>query len=230
MNKYDHSALIKKLGYTFKNDSFLAQALTHSSYANEVTGKKPKNYERIEFLGDAVLEQIVSEFLFFKYPNQPEGKLTRLRASLVCEFTLSQCAREIGLGEYILLSRGEENTGGRDRNSTLCDLFESVLGAIYLDGGIEPAKKYVHTFLLDDIEKKTLFYDAKSNLQEIIQKDGRPSPVYELIDTSGPDHNRQFTTRVLIDGVEFSRGVGSSKKNAEQLAAYEALKKLKGYE
>ncbi|MDE5967436.1 MAG: ribonuclease III, partial [Lachnospiraceae bacterium] len=157
------------LHYEFKDSAIIQQAMTHSSFANEKRINKPAHYERIEFLGDAVLECIVSEFLYQKNPGMTEGELTRLRASLVCEFTLSTCAKELKLGEFVRLSKGEELTGGRTRNSILCDLFESVLGAIYLDGGMEPAKRYVHDFLLNDIEHKTLFYDAKSNLQELVQ-------------------------------------------------------------
>ncbi len=228
MNNLDRSDLLEKLDYTFKNEALFEQALTHTSYANEKVKNKPKHYERLEFLGDAVLEQIVSEFLYFKYPKFPEGRLTRLRASLVCEFTLSQCSRQIGLGEYVLLSKGEDQTGGRNRDSILCDLFEAMLGAIYLDGGIEPAKKYVITYLLDDIEGKTLFYDAKSTLQEITQRDYGEGPVYELLEASGPDHNRHFVTAVMVAGKEMAKGEGTSKKNAEQMAAYEALKILKG--
>lgn len=215
------------LHYEFKDSAIIQQAMTHSSFANEKRINKPAHYERIEFLGDAVLECIVSEFLYQKNPGMTEGELTRLRASLVCEFTLSTCAKELKLGEFVRLSKGEELTGGRTRNSILCDLFESVLGAIYLDGGMEPAKRYVHDFLLNDIEHKTLFYDAKSNLQELVQQGGMGELSYVLVASNGPDHNREYVTDVLIDGEAFATGKGSSIKGAEQMAAYLALMKLK---
>lgn len=205
---------------------YLITALTHTSYMNERKINKPESYERSEFLGDAILEFIVSEYLYTHKKDYKEGKLTKLRASLVCEFTLSQIAKSLGFGEFVLLSKGEEMTGGRDRNSILCDLFEAVLGAIYLDGGIEPAKAFVYTYLLDDIETKSLFYDAKSTLQELMQKEGKVLS-YHLIDEVGPDHNKKYITDAVIDGVAIARGEGVSRKAAEQTAAYNALLELK---
>lgn len=227
MSNRSLSELADIIRYEFKDSAILQQAMTHSSFANEKKVNKPAHYERIEFLGDAVLECIVSEFLYQKNPGMTEGELTRLRASLVCEFTLSTCAKELKLGEFVRLSKGEELTGGRTRNSILCDLFESVLGAIYLDGGMEPAKKYVHAFLLNDIEHKTLFYDAKSHLQELVQQGGMGELGYSLVASNGPDHNREYVTDVLIGGEVFATGKGSSIKGAEQMAAYLALMKLK---
>ena len=186
-----------------------------------------ESYERLEFLGDAVLELITSEFLFENYKELTEGQLTKLRASIVCEFTLSAVSEMLQFGEYVLLSKGEELTGGRHRSSILCDLFESVLGAIYLDGGMEPARTYVKTFLLTDIENKSLFYDAKTTLQEMVQKDGKGVVTYEILEESGPDHNKKFVTQVLVDDVPLAKGEGSSKKNAQQMAAYKAILKLR---
>ena len=227
MLNYDEKAIEQNIQYVFKNKTLLKQALSHSSFINEMKRKGMESYERLEFLGDAVLELITSQFLFEEYKELPEGKLTRLRASIVCEFTLSSVSEMLHLGEYVLLSKGEEQTGGRNRNSILCDLFESVLGAIYLDGGMEAAKKYVHTFLLTDIEHKSLFYDAKTILQEMVHKDGKGVVTYEVIDEKGPDHNKSFVTEVYIDGERLASGEGPSKKNAEQLAAYRAILKLK---
>ena len=227
MNKFDASAIEKNIKYEFHDKSLLKQAMSHSSYINEIKIKGYKSYERLEFLGDAVLELISSEYLYEHYGDMPEGKLTKLRASIVCEFTLSSVSKQLGYGDFVLLSKGEEFTGGRNRNSILCDLFESVLGAIYLDGGMEPAKKYVHTFLMTDIESKQLFYDAKTTLQEMVQKDGKGIVTYKLLEEKGPDHNKSFVSGVLVDGIQLATGEGTSKKNAEQMAAYQAILKLK---
>ena len=171
--KKDYGELEKRIGYEFKDIRLLITALTHTSFANELKVNKTESYERLEFLGDAILEYIVSDYLFRKKKEYEEGKLTKLRASLVCEFTLSQISESLGYGKFVLLSKGEAQTGGRTRKSILCDLFESVLGAMYLDGGMDVAKKFVHQFLLDDVETKSLFYDAKSTLQEFCQKNGK---------------------------------------------------------
>ena len=227
MLSYDEKALESNIHYTFQNKALLKQAMSHSSFINEMKCGGQESYERLEFLGDAVLELITSEFLFEHYKELPEGKLTKLRASIVCEFTLSNVSEFLHFGDYVLLSRGEELTGGRNRSSILCDLFESVLGAIYLDGGMENAKKYVYTFLLTDIEHKTLFYDAKTTLQEMVQKDGKGVVTYRLIGEQGPDHNKKFITEVLVDDVPLAEGEGKSKKNAQQMAAYHAILKLK---
>lgn len=221
----DYGELQKRIGYEFKNKALLMIALTHTSFANELKVNKTESYERTEFLGDAILEYIVSEYLYKTRPDLPEGKLTKLRASLVCEFTLSQISAELGYGEYVRLSKGEEQTGGRKRSSILCDLFESVLGAIYLDGGIEPAVTFVHRFLLDDVETKSLFYDAKSTLQEYCQKNG-VSLGYELAEERGPEHCKTFVSNVVIDGKRAAQGEGTSRKNSEQMAAYRALLQL----
>lgn len=227
MLNYNEEEIEQNIRYQFKDKSLLKRAFSHSSFINEMKRKGMESYERLEFLGDAVLELITSEFLIEEYPDMPEGKLTRLRASIVCEATLSSVSQMLHFGDYVLLSRGEELTGGRNRNSILCDLFEAVLGAIYLDGGMDAARKYVHTFLLTDIESKTLFYDAKTTLQEMVQKDGKGSVTYELLEEKGPDHNKSFVTEVFVDGVSLATGEGTSKKNAQQMAAYKAILKLK---
>lgn len=221
------SAIEQNINYVFHDKALLKQAMSHSSYINEIKINGYKSYERLEFLGDAVLELISSEYLYEHYEDMPEGKLTKLRASIVCEFTLSSVSKQLHYGDFVLLSKGEELTGGRNRNSILCDLFESVLGAIYLDGGMEPARQYVHTFLMTDIENKQLFYDAKTTLQEMVQKDGKGVVTYKLIEEKGPDHNKTFVTGVLVDGKQLAAGEGTSKKNAEQMAAYQAILKLR---
>lgn len=227
MLNYDEKAIEHNIQYEFKDKSLLKQALSHSSFINEMKKTGMESYERLEFLGDAVLELITSEFLFENYNELTEGQLTKLRASIVCEYTLSTVSEMLRFGKYALLSKGEELTGGRNRSSILCDLFESVLGAIYLDGGMEPARTYVKTFLLTDIENKSLFYDAKTTLQEMVQKDGKGVVTYEILEESGPDHNKKFVTEVLVDGVSLAQGEGSSKKNAQQMAAYKAILSLR---
>ncbi len=215
------------IDYHFKNKELLKMALTHSSYANEHRIKKTKNNERVEFLGDAVLELIMSDYLFHTYPNKNEGQLTKMRSSLVCEYTLAMCAKDISLGKYLLLSKGEHMTGGRERDSILSDAFESVIGAIYLDSGYEKARIFVEKYLLQDVEDKTLFYDAKTILQEMAQKESGQTVNYVLIGESGPDHNKTFTVRVDFNGHSLGIGEGRTKKAAEQKAAYESILKLK---
>ncbi len=219
-----------KIGYTFKNRQLLEQALTHSSYANEKHMKKHSDNERLEFLGDAVLEIVSSEFLFINYPQKPEGELTKLRASIVCEPTLALCTKPLDLGKYLRLGRGEDHTGGRKRKSILSDALEAVIGAIYLDGGFTNAKEFVLRFIMTDIENKQLFYDSKTILQEIIQsrQDGELS--YEILKEEGPDHNNSFEVRALVGDQEIGRGKGRTKKAAEQLAAYNGILKLKAGE
>lgn len=212
-----------RIGYTFGDIELLKLALTHSSYGNELYHDKLHNNERLEFLGDAVLEVTVSEYIFERYSTEPEGELTKLRASMVCEPTLALCAREIGLNDMIYLGKGEEQTGGRFRDSIISDAFEAVLGAIYRDGGIECARKFVLEHVLNDVDHKKLFVDSKSILQEKVQADGFPSPEYELIGESGPDHCKEFTVRVIVGGKTVGEGRGRTKKAAEQQAAYNAI-------
>ena len=225
MKDYPLSELETIIGYKFSNIAHLETALTHKSYVNEKMIKRYVSYERYEFLGDAILEFIVSRYLFEHYADMSEGELSKLRSSLVCEFTLSKVARELHYGQYARFSKGEYQTGGANRDSILCDMFESVLGAIYLDGGIEEAYAYVERFLLTDIEHKQRFYDAKSKLQEFVQK-RKQSLSYELLSETGPDHDKQFTVRVLIDETEMARKTAHSKKTAEQYAAFEVLENL----
>ena len=219
-----------KIGYTFKNRHLLEQALTHSSYANEKHMKKHSDNERLEFLGDAVLEIVSSEFLFINYPQKPEGELTKLRASIVCEPTLALCTNPLDLGKYLRLGRGEDHTGGRKRKSILSDALEAVIGAIYLDGGFTNAKEFVLRFIMTDIENKQLFYDSKTILQEIVQGRQDGELTYEILKEEGPDHNKSFEVRALVGPKEVGRGKGRTKKAAEQLAAYNGILKLKAGE
>ncbi|MCH5191818.1 MAG: ribonuclease III [Oscillospiraceae bacterium] len=211
----------KKIGYKFKNTALLDRALTHSSYANE-NGTGLDN-ERLEFLGDSVLGFITAEYLFEHYKNNPEGELTKKRAYAVCEKTLFGYAEKIGLGDMIKLGKGEERTGGRHRPSVVSDAFEALLAAVYLDGGIEEAKKFVLPFIETATETQRVFKDYKSILQEVLQQN--PTEKFEYIVTgeSGPDHNKQFTVEVHLNSNVIGRGVGSSKKRAEQEAARSAL-------
>ena len=220
--------LQEKIGYQFQEEALLKQALTHSSFANEQKINKLKNYERLEFLGDAVLELISSEFLYNENVDMPEGQLTRMRASMVCEPALAYCARDISLNSYILLGKGEEATGGRTRDSIISDVMEAVIGAIFLDGGIENAKKFIYRFVLSDLENKILFLDSKTLLQEEIQKKNTAQLRYELVGETGPDHDKQFHVEAYLNNQLIGCGVGRTKKSAEQQAAYEALLKMKG--
>jgi len=210
------------IGYTFQNEQLLKQALTHSSYANEKHLKKLSDNERLEFLGDAVLEVVSSEFLYQNYPDLTEGQLTKLRASIVCEPTLATCTEMIHLGDYLYLGKGEDRTGGRMRKSVLSDAMEAVIGAIYLDGGFANAKEFVLKFIMTDIEHKHLFYDSKTILQEVVQGE-HEQLTYVLLGETGPDHDKTFEVGVLIGKKEISTGKGHTKKAAEQEAAYQAL-------
>ncbi|MCI8599014.1 MAG: ribonuclease III [Lachnospiraceae bacterium] len=215
--------LEKKIGYQFQDKSLLKQALCHSSYANEHHWDRLKNNERLEFLGDAVLELATSEFLYKNYPKMPEGEATRTRASIVCEQTLALCARELGLGKWLFLGKGEELTGGRERDSVTSDAMEALLGAIYLDGGFANAKEFVKNFILNDIEHKKLFYDSKTILQETIQGETEGELHYKLVKEEGPDHNKRFTVEAYLGEIVIGTGSGRTKKAAEQEAAYYAL-------
>lgn len=215
----------EKAEYKFKNQNLIVTALTHSSYSNENRMKKYNCNERLEFLGDAVLELVSSEYIYEEHPDKPEGELTKIRASYVCEPTLALCARELGLGSYIQLGKGEDLTGGRDRDSILSDTLEATIGAVYLDGGFKCAKEYIYKHILKDIEKKKLFYDSKTILQEIVQAKHQELE-YKLINEEGPDHNKSFTVAVDINGVRLTTATGKTKKKAEQSAAYQAILKL----
>lgn len=219
-------SLETKLKYSFKNIELLKNALVHSSYANEVRGNTRSN-ERLEFLGDSVLSIIVADYIYNNCPTMPEGELTRLRASLVCEKSLCIFARELCLGEYLLLGRGEDKNGGRERDSILADAFESVLAAIYLDGGMDAAKQHVMNTVLRDFQINTVddaIKDYKTTLQEIIQRNPEEMVSYILIDETGPDHDKLFTVAVKLNSNIIGTGSGKSKKQAEQMAAKQALK------
>lgn len=220
--------LEQRIGYKFNDRTLLKQAMTHSSFTNEQRIRKSKNYERLEFLGDAVLELVSSEFLFQEHRTMQEGELTKLRASMVCEPALAFCARDLELGRFILLGKGEEGTGGRTRDSIVSDVMEAVIGAIYLDGGMEPAKAFINRFILSDLEDKQLFYDSKSNLQELIQGKIKKSLHYELLGERGPEHDKTFRVAVYMEEKLLGTGEGRTKKAAEQQAAYEALLLLRG--
>ena len=216
--------LEKKLDYKFKNLSFLHNALAHSSYANESHCKYGSN-ERLEFLGDSVLSVIVTEYLYNTFTDMPEGELTKLRASLVCEKSLSAFSRELELGSYLKLGKGEAAHGGADRSSILADAFEAVLAAIYLDGGMEAAKKHVMRFILPELQNTDdeVFKDYKTCLQEVVQRNPEERLSYVLIGESGPDHNKSFTVEVHLNSNVIGTGTGGSKKLAEQSAAKQAL-------
>lgn len=228
--RYPLDELVEKIGYQYKDKTLLEQALTHSSFANEQKINKSKNYERLEFLGDAVLELVSSEFLFTANPDMPEGQLTRTRASMVCEPALAYCARELELEKYIRLGKGEEMTGGRYRDSIISDVMEAVIGSLYLDGGFKVAHDFIHKFILSDLEDKILFYDAKTVLQEIVQETKGGTLSYELISEEGPDHNKLFRVESYINGKALTQGCGRTKKAAEQQAAYEAILYLRKQE
>ena len=214
------------LGYTFKNGKLLENALAHSSYANEVRGGVTSN-ERLEFLGDSVLSIIVSSYIYENFKKMPEGELTRLRSSLVCEKTLCGFSRKLNLGEFLLLGKGERKNGGADRDSILADAFEAVLAAIYLDGGINPARKFVMRFVTEELKSydvKADFKDYKTLLQEIVQRNPEESVQYYLTGESGPDHDKLFTVEVRLNSNTIGTGTGKSKKDAEEMAAKQALK------
>ena len=216
----------KIIQYQFNNTGLLKNALTHSSYANEKKTGNYKDNERLEFLGDAVLELTSSEFIYTGNPDMNEGKMTRLRASIVCEPTLAMCARQIHLQEYIMLGKGEDLTGGRTRDSIISDALEALIGAIYLDGGFANAKEFIHRFVLNDLENKQLFYDSKTILQEVVQAHGLEVE-YELTGEEGPEHDKKFHVIAKAGNLFVVKGTGHTKKAAQQQAAYNALLHLK---
>ena len=221
--------LEEKLQYHFKDPQYLKTALTHSSYANEYHVAGGSN-ERLEFFGDSILGLVVADYLFKKFPNLPEGDLTKKRAALVCEKACCGFSKQIGVGDYLLLSHGEQNSGGRSRSSILADAFESITAAIYLDGGIQEARSFILRYVLPLLKetKPRPFKDYKTALQEIVQKNPEDRLEYVLTGESGPDHDKHFTVEVRLDGNMVGKGGGRSKKEAEQQAAREALK-LMGY-
>ena len=215
--------LQQSVGYKFKDERLLQRALTHTSYANECNEGHNKSNERLEFLGDSVLGIITAEHFYLNFKDLPEGELTKLRAATVCENSLSSFARQLGLGEYLLLGKGEMCTGGSDRPSILAEAFEALIAAIYLDGGIEEAKKFVLKYVDKAVEEHRGFKDYKTVLQEVIQKNPGEVIEYVLVKESGPDHNKRFEVEVHLNSNVIGKGVGTSKKKAEQLAAKEAL-------
>ncbi len=221
--------LEKKLGYEFRNPSFLSEALSHSSYANEHRAQKEGSNERLEFLGDSVLGFVTAEFLFSLHRDLPEGDLTRLRAALVCEQSLHEVAKMLDLGKYLKLGRGEEAGGGRHRASILADATEAVFAAVYLDGGIGAATALIHRVLLDQEGEhaQELVQDYKTALQELVQRKSGQVLGYRMVSESGPDHNKTFTAEVLLNGTGIGSGKGHSKKEAEQAAAHAAIRTLK---
>ena len=223
-NRYPIDKLEEKIGYAFRDKSLLMNALTHSSLKNEISMEGRDDYERQEFLGDAVLEMVSSEYIFRHNPEMREGEMTKLRASIVCEMSLAGCAKDIDLSDFIMLGRGEDRQDSRHRDSIVSDVFEALIGGIYLDGGLDEAGRFINRFVLSDIEHKALFHDSKTKLQNKIQADGGTIE-YVLVGESGPEHRKMFTMAVVINGEEAARAVDSSKKSAAQKAAYEALKK-----
>ena len=219
--------LEKRIGYRFRNRELLKTALTHSSYANEARDRHTQSNERLEFLGDSVLGMVTSDYIFKLYTDIPEGDLTKLRASVVCEQALYEVARNFGLSEFLLLGRGEEAGGGRERASILADAVEAVIGAIYMDGGFAAARPFVLSFIkpaVARIASRHNFNDYKTMLQEIVQKNREEVLSYRVASQAGPDHDKTFVMEVLLNSNVVARGHGHSKKEAEQAAAHEALR------
>ena len=218
------------IGYRFTDEKKLKTALTHSSFANENKAANVKYNERLEFLGDSVLGLVVSRYIFENFPRLPEGKLTKMRAAVVCERSLWECAVNIDLGNYLILGRGEENMGGRTRMSILADAFEALIAAIYLDSSFETAREWVLGQLYEtimDASRGKMFKDYKTEFQEVVQKNGDVDISYQVVSESGPDHNKSFVVDVYLNGVLMGSGEGTSKKKAEQMAAQNALIKVK---
>ncbi len=223
------TALEERLGYSFRNRALLETALTHSSYANENRASGIVCNERLEFLGDSVLGVTVADFLYRHFPDMPEGRMTRLRAELVCEQSLHRVALELHLGDYLRLGKGEEHNGGRGRASILSDAVEAVIAAMYLDAGMETAAGFIHRCLLDDVRaiETPTFTDYKTSLQELVQRHSGQVLSYELVGEEGPDHAKTFRVQVCLNGDPIGRGTGRTKKEAEQAAAANALEALR---
>ncbi|MFZ5966347.1 MAG: ribonuclease III [Bacillota bacterium] len=218
--------LEEKFNYHFQNIKILNESLTHSSYANENKKRKIKYNERLEFLGDSVLSIVISDYIYNHLNTSQEGELTKIRASIVCEPSLAACATRLSLGKYILLGKGEEITGGRERVSILADTFEAIIGALYLDGGLVEARKFILNSLRSTIEDAIhgkIFQDYKTSLQELVQSENGERISYEVINEEGPDHNKVFHVQVKVGEQILGKGSGKSKKEAEQHAAKEAL-------
>lgn len=217
-----------RIGYTFHDRRLLQNALMHSSYANENRARGCTSNERLEFLGDSVLGMVTAMRLYRLYPDMPEGKLSRLRAELVCEQSLHAVALELGLGSYIRLGHGEARNGGRERPSILADAVEAIIAAIYLDGGLESAQRFILDHILTGLTEGQMHHvaDYKTDLQERVQRKPGQALEYTLLSESGPDHNKSFTMNVLLNGSEIGRGTGRTKKEAEQSAAKSALERM----
>jgi ribonuclease-3 len=227
----DRKEIEEKLGVTFKNPRLLKTALTHRSYLNEHRGMNLKNNERFEFLGDAVLELIISSELFKKYPKKPEGELTAIRSAVVRTESLAQESRLLGIGENILMSRGEEESGGKDKDFILANTYEALLGAIYLDQGLDVCREFVRRTALKKVNRvvdQELFIDPKTRVQELIQAKYKVTPTYTLIKEQGPDHDKTFTVGLKVGRKVMSKGTGVSKQKAEEDAARKCIEKLEG--
>jgi ribonuclease-3 len=227
LDQHDINRFEQVIGYTFKDKNLIIQALTHSSFVNEQKINKKQDYERLEFLGDAVLEMISSAYLFKKYPEKREGEMSKIRASLVCEPALAYCSEQIDLKSYIQLGKGEEATGGRNKESIIADVMEAVIGALFLDGGIDESKRFIDTYVLTNADSMQMFSDSKSILQEIVQGEALGQIRYETCGESGPEHDKIFEVRVYVGDKNLGEGTGKTKKAAEQKAAYQALLVLK---
>jgi ribonuclease-3 len=225
-----YEKVFEKLKYTFNDAGLLEQAFTHSSYAHEQAPDSLEHNERLEFLGDAVLEVLISELLYKLFPGYDEGQLTKFRAGLVCESSLAKVGREAGIEEYLRLGKGEESTGGRHRDALLADAFEAVIGALFLDGGFERARAFIRECFTEEVGRQSGSFDQFDNktfLQESFQKSSKIPLNYIITDESGPDHKKTFTAKVEHNGKTLGAGSGRSKKEAEQNAAAEAIKKLR---
>ena len=221
--------LTQQMQVVFHDSTLLHQALVHTSFANESKSNQVQHNQRLEFLGDAVLDLVIGEYLFRQFPHLPEGELTKARARIVCEPTLANCAAKIDLGSYLLLGKGEAATGGRRRVSILADAFEAVIGALYIDSGYEAASRFILHYLEDElslVRQGEYVNDYKTLLQEIVQRDGEQRIVYEVLEESGPDHDKSFLVALYLNNKQWGTGRGKSKKEAEQCAAKQAIDKL----
>ena len=227
LSETDINRFEQVIGYTFRDKALIIQAFTHSSFVNEQKINKRPDYERLEFLGDAVLEMISSAYLFRNFPDKKEGEMSKIRASLVCEGALAYDAEKLNIRDYIQLGKGEEATGGRNKESIIADVMEAVIGALFLDGGIEQSKRFIDAYVLSNIEAVQMFVDSKSLLQEMVQSENLGAVRYEICGESGPEHDKIFEVRVFVGQKNLGEGTGKTKKAAEQKAAYQAILALK---
>ena len=227
LSETDINRFEQVIGYTFRDKALIIQAFTHSSFVNEQKINKRPDYERLEFLGDAVLEMISSAYLFRNFPDKKEGEMSKIRASLVCEGALAYDAEKLNIRDYIQLGKGEEATGGRNKESIIADVMEAVIGALFLDGGIEQSKRFIDAYVLSNIEAVQMFVDSKSLLQEMVQSENLGAVRYEICGESGPEHDKIFEVRVFVGEKNLGEGTGKTKKAAEQKAAYQAILALK---